>query len=132
MVHIISTPYDQVHPVAGRKAVETKRLHDDPAQGVYVFNPNSGLRAAAAEQGLSAEEQGRQWLRLWTEVLQIVKAKGGKCFVMAKKMGPERYMLEGGAQSGEVNVAKFALDPEETGHQGPAGWVCDRIEYVLY
>ena len=42
-------------------------------------------------------------------------------------------MLEGGAQSGEVNVAKLVLDPEpRSGHEGPAGWECDRIEYVLY
>ena len=131
-VHIISTPYDKANPIAGLTAVATKALHDDPAQGVYVFNPNTGLRAAAEEQGLSEEEQGRQWLRLWTEVLQIVKVKGGKCFVMAKRMGPDRYTLEGGAQSGEVNVAKFALDPWQAGHEGPAGWVCERIEYVLY
>jgi hypothetical protein len=44
VVHIISTPYDKANPVAGRIAVETKALHDDPAQGVYVFNPNTGLR----------------------------------------------------------------------------------------
>jgi sulfate adenylyltransferase subunit 1 (EFTu-like GTPase family) len=132
VVHIISTPYDKANPVAGHKAVETKALHDNPEQGVYVFNPNTCLRTVAAEQGLSVEEQGRQWLRLWTEVLHVVKEKGGKCFVMAKQMGPDRYTLEGGAQSGEVNVARFALDPRETGHQGPAGWVCERIEYVLY
>jgi hypothetical protein len=132
VVHIISTPYDKANPVAGRKAVETKQRHDNPAQGIYVFNPNTGLRAAAADQGLSEEEQGRQWLRLWTEVLQVVQATGGKCFVMAKRMGPSRCTLEGGAQSGEVNVAKFALDPAQAGHEGPAGWVCERIEYVLY
>jgi hypothetical protein len=132
VVHIISTPYDKANPVAGRKAVETKILHDNPAKGVYVFNPNTGLRAAAAEHGLSEEEQGQQWLRLWIEVLQVVKKTGGKCFVMAKQMGPARYTLEGGAQSGEVNVAQFALDPLERGHEGPAGWECERIEYVLY
>jgi hypothetical protein len=133
VVHIISTPYDKANPVAGCKAVETKALHDDSAQGVYVFNPNTGLRAAAEEQGLSAEEQGRQWLRLWTEVLQIVKAKGGKCFVMAKRMGPTRYTLEGGAQSGEVNVAKFALDPSQAGCAGPRrlGVRAHRVRAVL-
>jgi hypothetical protein len=52
---------------------------------------------------------------------------------MAKDIGQGQYKLEGGAQSGEVNVAKFALDPEpRTGHEGPAGWESKRIEYVLY
>ena len=82
---------------------------------------------------MSEAEQGRQWLKLWTEVMEKVSATGGKCFVMAKSIDRGGYMLEGGAQSGEVNVAKFALDPEpRRGHEGPAGWECDRIEYVLY
>jgi hypothetical protein len=133
VVHIISTPYDKANPVAGRKAVATKDFHDNPAAGIYVFNPNTGLRAAAEAQNMSKEEQGRQWLRLWTEVLEIVANTGGKCFVMAKDIGQGQYTLEGGAQSGEVNVAKFALDPEpRTGHEGPAGWESKRIEYVLY
>eukprot|EP01048_Picozoa_sp_COSAG05_P007993 COSAG05_NODE_588_length_8503_cov_54.867563_2_plen_1332_part_00 len=130
-VHIISAPYYLANPVSGEKAAATKRYHDNAEAGVYTFNPNSGLRAAAADQGMSEEEQGREWLRLWTEVLQRVKVTGGKCFVMAK--GTEAsYTLEGGAQKGEVNVAKFALDPEERGHKGMAGWVCDRIVYVPY
>ena len=133
VVHIISTPYDKANPVAGRKAVATKDYHDNPALGVYVFNPNTGLRAAAEAQGMSEAEQGRQWLKLWTEVMEKVSATGGKCFVMAKSVDGGGYTLEGGAQSGEVNVAKFALDPEpRSGHEGPAGWECDRIEYVLY
>ena len=97
-----------------------------------MFNPNTGLQAAAREQGLSEEEQGRQWLKLWTEVLEVVKLKGGTCFVMAKSTGPGKYVLEGGAQSGEVNVAKFALDPDMSGHEGPAGWECERIKYITY
>ena len=119
--------------MAGRKTVATKDYHDNPALGVYVFNPNTGLRAAAEAQGMSEAEQGRQWLKLWTEVMEKVAATGGKCFVMAKSVDGGGYTLEGGAQSGEVNVAKFALDPEpRSGHEGPAGWECDRIEYVLY
>jgi hypothetical protein len=133
VVHIISTPYDKANPVAGRKAVATKDFHDNPSKGIYVFNPNTGLRAAAEAQHLSEEEQGRQWLRLWTEVMDTVVKTGGKCFVMAKSTGPDQYILEGGAQSGEINIAKFALDPEpRSGHVGPAGWECVRIEYVLY
>ena len=81
---------------------------------------------------MSEEEQGRQWLKLWTEVLEKVKSTGGKCFVLAKCLGPNQYALEGGAQTGEVNVARFALDPDDTGHLGPAGWECDRVEYVQY
>ena len=69
--------------MAGRKTVATKDYHDNPALGVYVFNPNTGLRAAAEAQGMSEAEQGRQWLRLWTEVMEKVSATGGKCFVMA-------------------------------------------------
>ena len=119
-VHIISAPYYKANPVSGEKAAETKRYHDNAEAGVYTFNPNSGLRAAVADQGMSEAEQGRQWLRLWTEVLQRVKVTGGKCFVMAKSTEAS-YTLEGGAQKGEVNVAKFALDPEERGHEGGLG-----------
>ncbi len=28
--------------------------------------------------------------------------------------------------------AKTALDLTKTGHNGPAGWECERIKYVLY
>ena len=75
-VHIISAPYYKANPVSGAKAAATKGFYDNPDDGVYTFNPNSGLRAAAAEQGMSEAEQGRQWLKLWTEVLQRVKETG--------------------------------------------------------
>ena len=81
---------------------------------------------------MSEEEQEQQWLFLWTEVLNKVKATGGKCFVMAKSTSRGEYILEGGAQKGEVNVARFALDPDGRGRLGPAGWECDRIVYVEY
>ena len=77
------------------------------------------------------EQQGQKWLQLWTGVCKKVMATGGTCFVMAKGT-PENHELEGGAQKGEVNVAKFALDPEERVHAGVAGWVCPRIQYVCY
>ena len=131
VVHIISAPYYKANPVSGEKAAATKLFHDHAEAGVYTFNPNSGLRAAAEAQQMSEAEQGRQWLKLWTEVMQRVKTTGGKCFVMAKGT-PENHELEGGAQKGEVNVAKFALDPEERGHAGVAGWVCPQIQYVCY
>lgn len=115
-VHIISTPWDKTNPIAGEKARATKNFHDNAAAGVYVFNPNSGLRAAASAAGMSEEEQGARWLQLWTEVCKKVQATSGKCFVMAKGT-PQSHILEGKAQQGEVNVAEMAQVP---------------IEYVCY
>ena len=81
---------------------------------------------------ISTQKHLIQWLKLWTEVLEKVAETGGKCFVLAKDTGSGGYTLEGGAQEGEVNVAKMVLDPTKSGRPGPAGWECDRIEYVLY
>ena len=53
---------------------------------------------------MGAEEQGRKWLKLWTQVLERVAKTEGKCFVLAKSTGPDQYKLEGGAQEGEVMV----------------------------
>ena len=120
-VHIISTPWDKKNPTAGRKAVATKDGLDNQVEGIYVFNPNTGLRAAAEAEHMTEEQQGAEWLRLWTQVLQRVRDTGGNCYVMAKSTAPGQYMLEGGGQKGEVNVAKFALDPNTTGRVGPSG-----------
>ena len=108
MVHIISTPYDKVNPIAGRKAVATKNYYDNVSAGIYTFNPNSGLRAAAAAHNMGTDEQGQKWLELWTSVLKKVKQTHGKCFVMAKGTDMNNYELEGKAQKGEVNVAELA------------------------
>ena len=109
-VHIISTPYDKANPIAGAKATATKNYHDNEVAGVYVFNPNTGLRAAAEAAGMSEAEQGAKWLQLWTEVCMKVQATGGNCFVMAKGTA-QSHKLEGKAQQGEVNVAKMARVP---------------------
>ena len=106
-VNIISTPWITNKP-GSNKAVATKMFYDNPAAGVYTFNPNSGLRAAAAAEGMSAEEQGKKWLQLWTQVCEKVKATKGTCFVMAKGTGPDDFKLEGNAQQGELNIAKLA------------------------
>ena len=45
-------------------------------------------------------------LQLWTDVLKVTQTTGGKCFVMAKGTGPSDRVLEGSAQSGELNVAE--------------------------
>ena len=103
-VNIISCPYHETNPIAGRKAAATKDFHDDPTAGVYTFNPNSGLKAAAAASGMTPEEQGKKWLRLWTEVAKRVQETGGTCFVIVKSMGPgpNDFKVEGNAQEGEV------------------------------
>ena len=111
-VHIISTPRDRANPRAGAKARATKDFHDNPNAGIYVFNPNSGLRAAAEAAGMSEEEQGARWLQLWTEVCMKVQATGGTCFVMGRGTA-QSSVLEGKAQQGEVNVAKMAGVPIE-------------------
>lgn len=125
VVHIISSPYYKTNPIAGAKAKATKNFHDNPEQGIYVFNPNTGLTAAAAVHGLDEKQQGEEWLRIWTDVLAKTKETGGKCFVMAKakakakvrwpqwRNGPKEYVIEGGAQKGEINVAKLAGVPIE-------------------
>ena len=129
-VHIISTPWDKTNPIAGRKAAATKDHFDNSVQGVYVFNPNTGLRAAA---DMTEEQQGAEWLRLWAEVLERVRDTGGNCYVMAKSTGPDQYKLEGGGQKGEMQVAKLSLDPGNTGRVGPSGhWESERIIYVTY
>eukprot|EP00966_Prymnesium_polylepis_P320492 7376875-Prymnesium_polylepis.1 len=81
-VHIISCPYDKTNPVAGRRAAAVKDSRDDPFARVYVFNPNSGLVAAAEAAGMTPEQQGKKWLRLWTEVANRVQETGGSCFVI--------------------------------------------------
>ena len=53
VVNIISTPWDKTNPTAGRKAAATKAFHDNPQAGIYTFNPNTGLRAAAAATGVT-------------------------------------------------------------------------------
>ena len=132
-VHIISTPWDKKNPIAGRKAVATKDGLDNQVEGIYVFNPNTGLRAAAEAEQMTEEQQGAEWLRLWSEVLERVRDTGGNCYVMAKSTAPGPYKLEGGGQKGEVQVAKLSLDPENTGHKGPSGhWESARIIYVKY
>lgn len=109
VVHIISTPYDKVNPIAGAKAQATKNYHDNPGAGIYTFNPNSGLQAAAEAAGMSEEEQSKKWLELWTSVCKKVKETGGNCFVMAKGTDASNFVLEGNAQQGEVNIAEMAL-----------------------
>ena len=47
VVNIISTPWHETNPTAGRKAAATKVIHDNPQAGIYTFNPNTGLPAAA-------------------------------------------------------------------------------------
>ena len=52
-------------------------------------------------------------LQLWTDVLKKTQKTGGKCFVMAKGTGRRDRLLEGNAQSGEVNVAEgFGVEIE--------------------
>jgi hypothetical protein len=104
-VNIISTPYVTNKPAA-EKASATKKFHDNPAAGIYTFNPNTGLTAAAAHHGMNAEQQGSKWLELWTNVLKKVKKTGGKCIVMARGTCESDYKLEGNTQQGEVNVAE--------------------------
>ena len=70
VVHIISTPWDKTNPIAGRKAAATKDHYDNPVEGIYVFNPNTGLRAAAQAEHMTEEQQGAEWLRLWGKVLE--------------------------------------------------------------
>jgi len=108
-VHILSSPWITNKPAAA-KAAATKMFHDKPSVGVYTFNPNSGLRAAALAVGMSEEQQGRRWLTLWTQVAKRVKDTGGTCFVIAKATGPSPndFALEGSAQQGEINVANLA------------------------
>ena len=60
------------------------------------------LNAAAAAHNMGREEQGQKWLKLWTNVLKRTQKTGGKCFVMAKGTGLRDCVLEGNAQSGEV------------------------------
>ena len=117
VVNIISTPWDKTNPTAGRKAAATKAFHDNPQAGIYTFNPNTGLRAAAAATGMSEIEQGQRWLQLWAEVLHKVKKTRGTCYVMAKGTDEDNFELEGGAQHGEVEIAKGFHVP---------------IEYVFY
>ena len=107
IVHIISTPWVTNVP-GSNKAKATKMVHDNSDAGVYTFNPNTGLRAAAAAEGMTEEEQGKKWLQLWTNVCKKVQATGGTCFVMAKGTGPDDAVLEGNAQQGEVNVAELS------------------------
>eukprot|EP00966_Prymnesium_polylepis_P187531 4347753-Prymnesium_polylepis.1 len=109
-VDIISTPFDEANPVAGRKAAATKDFHDNAAAGIYVFNPNSGLRAAAKSRGMTPAEQGKKWLELWTEVAKKVQETGGTCFVIVKGTGPgpDDFVIEGNAQKGEVRAAALA------------------------
>lgn len=104
VVHIISTPWITNVPAAN-KAHATKMYWDNAEAGVYVFNPNSGLRAAANASGMSEEEQGKKWLQLWTNVLHKVQETHGTCFVMAKGTDDD-HKLEGNAQQGELNVAR--------------------------
>ena len=133
VVHIISTPWDKTNPTAGRKAAATKDHYDNAVEGIYVFNPNTGLRAAAEAEHMTEEQQGAEWLRLWCQMLEKVRDTGGNCYVMAKSTAPGQYTLEGGGQKGEVQVAKGWLDPENTGHKGPSGhWESARIIYVPY
>ena len=106
-VHIISTPWFTNKP-GSTMAIRTKNQYDNASAGVYTFNPNTGLRAAAEKEGMSVEEQGKKWLQLWTGVCKKVKATNGTCFVMAKGSGPGDRTLEGNAQQGEVNVAELA------------------------
>ena len=103
-VNIISCPYDKTNPVAGRKAAATKDFHDDPTAGIYTFNPNSGLKAAAEARNMTPEEQGKKWLELWTGVAERVQETGGVCFVIVKDTGPgpNDFVVEGNAQPGEV------------------------------
>ena len=54
-VNIISTSWI-TNKAGASKAVATKIYHDNPSAGVYTFNPNSGLRAAAMAEKMSAEE----------------------------------------------------------------------------
>ena len=108
VVNIISTPWITNQSGGAVKAAATKMYHDNTTGGVYTFNPNTGLRAAAAMEGMSAEVQGQKWLQLWTVVCEMVQATGGTCFVMAKGTGPDDYDLEGNAQQGELNIAKLA------------------------
>ena len=98
-----------MNPIAGAKAQATKNFHDNAEAGIYTFNPNSGLRAAAEAAGMSEEEQGKKWLELWTSVCKKVQQTSGNCFVMAKGTGADNFVLEGNAQQGEVNIAEMAL-----------------------
>ena len=106
VVNIISTPWHVTNPTAGRNADATKIIHDNPQAGIYTFNPNTGLRAAAAAAGMSEAEQGRRWLEIWVRVLHKVKKTRGTCYVMAKGTDEDNFELEGGAQHGEVSIAK--------------------------
>jgi len=114
-VDIISTPFDEANPVAGRKAAATKDFHDNAAAGIYTFNPNSGLKAAAEARNMTPEEQGKKWLELWTKVAMKVQETGGTCFVIVKGTGPgpDDFVIEGNAQKGELNVAELAGIPIE-------------------
>ena len=106
VVDIISTPYLTNEPAAAM-AVATKEKHDNVAAGIYTFNPNSGLKAAAEAREMTPEEQGKKWLELWTEVAMKVQDTGGTCFVIVKGTphGPKDFVVEGNAQPGEVRAA---------------------------
>ena len=105
-VNIISCPYHVTNPVAGRKAEATKNFYDSAPAGVYTFNPNSGLVAAAEAAGMTPEQQGKKWLKLWSKVAQRVQETGGTCFVIVKGTGagPSDFIVEGDAQEGEVRA----------------------------
>ena len=111
-VHIISTPWITNKPAA-EKARATKNFLDNSAAGVYTFNPNSGLTAAAAAHNMDAEQQGQMWLKLWTDVCKKTQQTGGTCYVMAKGTGQHDRVIEGKAQYGEINIAEMAKVPSE-------------------
>lgn len=112
VVHIISTPYDKdpknPRPAIGDLGEKIVRDHGSEATGAKVFNPNKDLRRMAEAQGMSEAEQGQKWLHLWTDVMKRVKQTNGICFVIARETRPGEYVLEGGAQHGEVNIAQLA------------------------
>ena len=102
IVHIISTPFVSNKPAA-MKAAATKITHDLPAAGVYVFNPNTGLKASAVFHGV---DQSKRWLELWTRVARKVQETKGTCFVMARGTCADDREIEGNAQHGEIQIAE--------------------------
>ena len=84
----ISSEIDETNPITGRKAAATKDHYDNPVEGIYVFNPNTGLRAAAEAEHMTEEQQGAEWLRLWSQVWKEA-GKRARCRIGRKAVtGP--------------------------------------------
>jgi hypothetical protein len=81
---------------------------------------------------MTPEQQGKKWLRLWTEVANRVQETGGSCFVIVKGTGPgpDNFVIEGNAQEGEVRAAAPTVwMPTRPSHRtrSTGAWRSDRV-----